>query len=143
MPTALPGSIGMPPVHLLSQKTRQVRQRGKQRHFQIALPGQALQDGGKPKRDSVVSRQREEIAGGEQNNVAVTQSLPNAVGANFLLGFFLAIQLRNDPLAFLGGEPVRLPRPVRQVNQCDQAQYDSGNSFKNEKPPPASQTEPR
>src|SRR5258708_33813968 len=98
----------MPPVNLLGQKTCQVRQRSKQRHFQIALSGQALQHGGKPKRDSVISSEREEIAGGEQNNVAVAQGLPNAVGANLLFGVVLAIQLRDDPLALLGGKPLRL-----------------------------------
>src|ERR1700674_5187962 len=142
MPAAFPGAVGMPSVQLLAEKSGQVRQGGKQRHFHVALSGQALQHGGKPKCDSVVSSHGKEIAEGEQNNVAVTQSLPNAVGANVLFRLFLPLKLRDDPLAFFGGEPIRLPWPVRQVNQSDQTQEDRWDSFKDEEPPPASQTKP-
>src|SRR5713226_5951486 len=142
MPAAFPRAVGMPSVQLLGQEARQVRQGGQKRDFHVALTGQALQHGGQPKRDSVVSRRRKEIAEREQDDVTMTKCLPNAVGANVVLGFFLPVELRNNPLAFLGGKPIRLPWPVRQINQSDQTQQDRWDSFEDEEPPPASQTEP-
>jgi len=142
MPAAFPGSVGMPSVQLLSQKARQVRQGSKKCHSQVALSGQALQYGGKPKCDPVISSDRKEIAEREENNVTMTQGLPNAVGANVLLRFFLPIEFGSDPLALLGGEPVCLAWPVCEVNESNQTQQDRWDSFEDEELPPASQTEP-
>src|ERR1700730_16697793 len=61
---------------------------------------------------------------------------------DLLLGLLFFAQLFRDPLALVGGQPFRLAGPVGEVEDGNDAKYDRRNSFQDEQPSPAPQTEP-
>ncbi len=82
-----------------------------------------------------------EVDGAKQGDLAAqhaTQRRPVArcIALRSLPGHLLA-----QPLAIVGGEPLRHLRPVGEVPQGDQAQDDGGQAFDEEEPLPAVQAE--
>ena len=62
----------------------------------------------------------------------MSKCLQDAMQADRLFCLSLAIQLRSQPRALIVGQPLRLMRPVRQIEDRDQAEDDRRHSFDNE-----------
>src|SRR5579885_2714153 len=132
----------MPAIHPLHGQASQVRQGRQKGHAEIALAGNALEDRGQPETEAIIAVHREEVAEGEEEDVAAAKGLPNTHGSGFAPGFFFPVQLAVEPVALFGRKPLCFARPVREAEERNDAEDDGGNPLEDEEPAPAAEAEP-
>src|SRR6266852_4039242 len=73
----------------------------------------------------------------------MAQSFPDREAMHLLLCLLFFAELSSNPVALVAGQPVGLPRPVGQIEDGDDAKDNGRNTFEDEQPSPAAQSEPR
>src|SRR5262245_34756554 len=92
-------------------------------------------------RQPVITRDDEDVDGRQQQSFRIRQPPDNAAPERVLAGgqdfAALSLQFAHDPSLFVFGQPLRFRRPVGQIKQRHDAEYDRRNAFKDEDPSPS------
>ena len=108
----------------------------------VAQPAEALHDLRQPRAESHAVGDVAEVGEPQQQHRRMTKGLQRRQLGLDLLALLLPRQLGRDPAPFVVGEPSCLLRPVREVEEREDARQHRREAFHDEQPPPPRHPEP-
>ena len=142
MPAALASLIGMPAIDQCSGKTNQRGNHQQRSHSPVRESRKALNERGYPIDISKRSRESQKPNSDQEKNSPVAECLNDRVVTNPFFRLFLRSQLVHQPFLFVPRKPVRLRRPVCEIEKSDDPNDDGRSSLHNEEPAPSGQPPP-
>ena len=142
VPAPLIATIRGPARQDHREQQQDIRRRRDQCDGQVGQTGELFQDGRQPEGNAVASGYSQEVNHRQQHHVAVAQRLPNSELSAGIFLTLLALQLRDDPIALVGWQPVGLLRPVGKIKDRNDTKYNCGHAFQKKDPSPARQPRP-